>query len=169
LIGGTNRLSTVQPLGAGFPAIRDGYNQKWDLGAGNLTNRTALTNNNGNWPSLIRFNRTQTNRVTQGQSTPIAYYYQWARPTNNFATIKIYVDDDLNPWNNNQKLVAQITPPATGGMDYIGAGTYNVPLVASNATPGFHRLLAVISAAGTSTHPRLSRWLPAKRQLWTSH
>ena len=152
LIGGTNRMSAVQPLGGGFPAIRDGYNQKWDLGAGNLTNRTALTNNSGNWPSLIKCNRTQTNRVTQGQSTPIAYYYQWARATNNLATIKIYLDDDINPWNNNQKLVAQINPPATGSQEYIGGGTYNVPLITSSATPGWHYLLAAISAAGQTRY-----------------
>jgi hypothetical protein len=81
----------------------------------------------------------------QGQSTPISFFYQWARPTNNSATIAIYLDDDLNPWNNNQKLLAQITAPATGAPSFIGSGAYSVPLLASNAAPGWHALLAVIS------------------------
>jgi hypothetical protein len=152
LIGGADRLSSAQPLGSGTPMIRDGYNQVWNFGAGTISNRTALTTNYGNWPSIIKFNRTQTNSVGQGQTTPISFYYQWARPTNNVGSISIYLDDDLNPWNNNQKLLAQIPIPATGSPNFIGAGGYNVPLAASNAAPGWHSLLAVISAGGKTRY-----------------
>ncbi|HWH71590.1 MAG TPA: hypothetical protein VNT26_19615, partial [Candidatus Sulfotelmatobacter sp.] len=80
-LGVGDRLSAIQPAGVGFPAIRDGYNQLWDLGAGVALNRAGLPANNGTWPSLIRFERTQTNQVVQGQSTPVKLFYQWARPT----------------------------------------------------------------------------------------
>src|SRR5262249_36319605 len=63
LIGGANRLSSEQPLGPGNPAIKDGYNQRWDLGAGNSGNRTAVGANDGTWPSLIKFDRLETNPV----------------------------------------------------------------------------------------------------------
>ena len=70
LIGGSDRLSSDRPLGVGNPAIRDGFNQWWDLGAGVSSNRTALTTNNGNWPNLIRLNRTTTNQVPPGPKHP---------------------------------------------------------------------------------------------------
>src|SRR6266478_3939615 len=63
LIGGGNRLSTDEPLGPGTPAIVDGFNQYWDFGAGVANNRTALTTNDGSWPSLIKFARTETNQI----------------------------------------------------------------------------------------------------------
>jgi hypothetical protein len=152
LIGGADRLSAAQPLGPNFPAIRDGYNQMWNLGAGTVSNRVALTTNYGNWPSIIRFNRTQTNFVAQGQSTPVSFFYQWARATNNVGSISLYLDDDLNPWNSNQKLLAQITVPGTGSPNFIGSGGYNISLAASNAAPGWHSLLAVISGGGQTRY-----------------
>jgi hypothetical protein len=68
LIVGGNRLSEDTPLGPGYPAVVDGFNQWWDLGAGTAANRTTLSSDNGNWPSLIRFDRLDTNAVVQGQN-----------------------------------------------------------------------------------------------------
>jgi len=147
LIGHGDRTSTDQPVGPGFPMIRDGYNQWWDLGAGVANNRTALATNNGNWPNLIKFNRATTNQVVQGQGMPVKFYYQWARPNTSLATISISLDDDLNPINTNQTLLRQITVPGNGAAS-ISFSTTNLTLSASNAAPGLHAVLAKITGGG---------------------
>jgi len=148
LIGGGDRLSTDQPLGGGFPMIRNGYNQWWDLGAGISSNRITIATNLGNWPNVIKFNRLDTNQVAQGQTTPVKFYYQWAKPSTNIATVSIYLDDDLNPLNTNQTLLAQIPVPANATN--VSSLATNVTLYASNAAPGMHALMAKISGGGTS-------------------
>jgi hypothetical protein len=164
LIGGSDRTSTDQPLGAGLGAIRDGFNQQWDLGAGSSANRTALPANNGDWPSLIRFNRTATNAVAQGESTPLKFYYQWAPSSANLATLSLYLDDDFNPLNTNQTLLQQIALPGSGS-GFVNVATTNLMLAASNAAPGTHAFFAKLTA-GTSTRylyaPELVQVLPSR-------
>ncbi len=151
LIGGGDRTSTQPPLGGGFPMIRDGYNQHWDLGAGVTNNRTALPSNNGAWPNVVKFNRTTTNRVEQGQAMPVKFYYQWAQPGTSFATLRIYLDADLNPLNTNQTLLQEIVVPGTGA-GFISFSTTNLTLAASNAAPGVHTVLATITGGGRTRH-----------------
>lgn len=151
LIGRGDRTTSEQPVGPGFQMIRDGYNQWWDLGAGVANNRTALPTNNGNWPNLVKFNRTTTNQVVQGQGMPVKFYYQWAKPNVNLATISIYLDDDLNPINTNQTLLRQITVPGNGAGS-ISFSTTNLTLFASNASPGYHAVLAQITGGGRTRH-----------------
>jgi len=157
LIGGSNRLSTDQPVGAGYPAIRDGFNQWWDLGAGVSSNRTSLTNYGG-WPNVIRFDRADTNPVVQGQSIMANFYYQWAQPVASNATISFYLDRDLNPLNTNQTLLRQISVPGSG-TNAVDFGSVMLPLAASNAPPGAYWLYATISGGGTS------RWLYAPESV----
>jgi hypothetical protein len=151
LIGGSNRLSDAQPVGPGFPMIRDGYNQWWDLGAGVVSNRVMLTSNNGNWPNLIKFNRTTTNPIVQGQSLSVKYYYQWAQPTNSSGTVDFYSDDDFNPFNSNQKLLAHIVVPGTTATN-VFSQTLALALDATNVAPGLHALFAKITAGGKSRY-----------------
>ena len=158
LIGGSNRLSTDQPFGPGFPAIRDGFNQMWDLGAGTSANRTALTTNNGAWPSLIRLDRTDTNPVVQGQSAMVNFYYQWTQPAASNATISFYLDSDLNPLNTNQTLLSQIGAPGSGANS-VGFGSVALTLNSSNASPGLHWLYATITGGGPT------RWLYAPERV----
>jgi hypothetical protein len=158
LIGGGDRLSPEQPVGSGFPAIRDGYNQTWDLGAGSAGNRTALPANSGNWPNLITFDRTDTNDIVQGQAALVKFFYQWAQPTNSMATVSFYLDDDLNPLNSNHHLLKTITVPGTGGA-YVSYATVSLTLDATNATPGYHALCGKISGSGRTRYLYASDWV----------
>jgi len=165
LIGGGDRTSTERPVGSGYPAIRDGYNQWWDLGAGTSNNRTALSTNNGNWPNLLKFYRTTTNQVVQGEIMPVAFYYQWARSSAELATLGIYLDDDLNPLNTTQTLIAQTLLPGTGA-GFVGMVGTNLTLCASNATPGWHAVLAKIIGDGRTRYlyaPELVQVIPARQ------
>lgn len=164
LIGGSDRLATNQPVGPGFGAIRDGFNQMWDLGGGTFSNRTSLTANNGGWPNLIRFNRNDTNTVAQGQSTAVTYYYQWAQPSSSNATVSFYLDADANPLNTNQTFLKQIIVPGTGAA-FVNLGATTLPLDATNAPPGRYRLFAKITASGRTRYlyaPETIQVVPAR-------
>ena len=163
LIGGADRLSPDQPLGPGFPAIQDGYNQYWDFGLGTSGNRAALPANNGNWPNLIKLNRIGTNAVLQGQSTSVKYYYQWAQPGTTNATVSFYIDDDFNPLNTNQKLLKQISVPGTGA-GYVSYAAVSLTFDPTNATAGCHALYASITGGGRTRYlyaPELVQVLPS--------
>jgi len=163
LIGGGNRLSFEQPMGPGTRAIRDGYNQMWDLGAGTANNRAALVTNNGTWPSLIKFNRTDTNGLAFGQALGVKFYYQWARPATSNALVSFYLDDDQNPLNSNGQFIGQLTVPGTGTGVNAATTAFNL----TNATPGTHTLFALMTAGGRSRYlyaPELVQVLPDQQQ-----
>ena len=167
LIGGGNRLSNDQPVGAGYPAIRDGYNQWWDFGAGTSANRTTLPSNSGGWPNLIKFNRMATNSVVQNQATPVKFYYQWAQPTNSTATVSFYLDDDFNPLNGNQKLVGQVSVPGTTAAS-VYYQQVSLTLNATNASPGYHGFFARITVGGKSRYlyaPELVQVISIQRPI----
>jgi hypothetical protein len=101
----------------------------------------------GNWPNLIKFNRTDTNDVVQGQAALVTFFYQWAQPTNSTATVSFYLDGDLNPLNSNDRLLKQMAVPGTGA-DYVSYATVSLTLDATNATPGYHALYGKITGGG---------------------
>lgn len=150
-LGRGNRLSTDPPAGPGTAAIRDGYNQKWDLGAGLAANRTALASNSGNWASLIQLSLTGTNLVAPGTSTEAGFAYQWARPAGSNALVSFYLDDDLNPFNGHHPLLAEGLVPGTGS-NQVRQGTLSLTALASNAPPGIHPLFAKITAGGRTRY-----------------
>ena len=161
LIGGANRLSTDHPLGLpSDPAIVDGFNQWWDLGAGVSTNRTALATNNGSWPNLIRFNITGTNVVASGQSVSAGFYYQYGGPSTNL-TAQFYFGGDFNALNTNRTLTTQL-PLAVSGVKsvyYTAASVFTTGLPA-----GTYSVCAKISDGARSRYlyaPQLVQVLSA--------
>jgi len=93
-----------QPLGSG--AIRDGFNQNWIWASGFGQSYRAPSNNGTGRISSVSIAPSPMRGA--GQSTVLKFYYQWARPNTNLATIGIYLDDDLNPLNNNQTLLREL-------------------------------------------------------------
>ncbi len=163
LVGSSDRLSPTQPLGAGYPRISDGFNQWWDLGVGVLSNRTSLPVNNGDWPNLIRLNRTTTNSTAVGQTFPLKIYYQWAQQTSSVCTLSFYLDRDKNPLNDNQTLLQQMSLPGTSASALFSLIT-NITLAAANVAPGSYACLAKISAGHRTRYlyaPELVTVLPA--------
>jgi len=148
-LGGGDRQSLDQPAGSDRPAF--GYNQRWDFGAGVSANRTPLPANYGSWPNVIKFSLAGTNLMAHGQSNTVTLYYQWAKPATSNATISIYLDDDYNPWNGNERLVRQL--PASGTTsNTVGLITISFDVTAVNTAPGVHSLLAKIKDAGRARY-----------------
>ena len=151
LLGRGNRTTNAQPEGPGTARIRDGFNRKWDLGAGVNANRTGLPSNNGNWPNLLRFDLLTTNLVAHEETNIVQFYFQWARSTNAQATVGIYLDSDFNPANGNESWVRNFVAAGTTA-DAVLNRTGRIVLNATNASPGHHALFAQVSANGRSRY-----------------
>lgn len=147
LLSGGDRLSTNQPASSGSPRISDGYNQLWSLGAGVLNNRTALPTNNGGSANAIKLDIIGTNFVAFGQTNNATLFYQWAKPASSNAVLSLYLDDDLNPYNGNERLIRQFTLHGTTAAQ-VSSGTFDLTLDGTNASPGYHTLYAKITVAG---------------------
>jgi hypothetical protein len=150
-IGGGDRVSLDQPAGPGTDHPADGYNQRWDLGAGASPNRTSLPSNHGNWPNLIRVHLAGTNSMAQGETNELTFLYQWAKPATSNALVSVHLDGDFNPFNGNERLVGQWTAPGTTSNN-VGIASVSLNVAATNSTPGVHSVYAKIAAGGRTRY-----------------
>ena len=151
LVGGGDRLSTTDPNGVDSVRPLDGFNSHCDVGAGLLDNRTALATNNGDWPSPIRLNLTSTNIVSPGDTSTLFLYYQWAKPTDGSQTVAVYLDEDLNPLNGNERLLEAGTVHWTNATLF-GSGPISVQWNATNASAGFYAIFVKFSSDNNSRY-----------------
>jgi len=151
-----DRRSAAQPGGTTSNRVRDGFNQRFDLGLGVAGNRTALTNNLGLWPNVIRFDLLITH-VSAPPSATAQIYFQWARPATSNATISVWLDADLNPHNGNEQLLVSGFVSGTTASQ-VGRGDIELPL--TNAAPGSYRVLARLTAPdGRTRFLHAPQWL----------
>ena len=143
-LGGGDRLATNQPAGPGTGRVRDGFNQHWDLGAGLAENRTALPTNSGLWPNIVTLNLTGTNVLFQGQSATATFNYQWAQPATAQATLKVFLDPDSNPLDQNERLLATFQVGGTGAAG-VASGPLTLPIDPANLPPGVYALGATLT------------------------
>jgi hypothetical protein len=149
LIGGGDRLSTLEPNGAGNGRINDGFNRYWDLGAGVTTNRSPLPADTGAWPNLLRVSLNTTNAGI-GQPLSVSWYHQFGSNTSPSATVRLSLDRDLNPYNGNELLLGQTNITGTGTNSVLAK---SVSFASDPATtpPGNYWLVARIT---DGTHTR---------------
>jgi len=149
LVGGGNRLSALEPAGAGNGRISDGFNKVWGLGAGLAANRTSLPADNGAWPNLIRLTLTSTNPVSIGDPIPLAFHHQCGVNTSTVANVRFYLDTDSNPYNGNEVEIFGGTASSTG-ISNVYYSTLNLSLNPATILPGTYSVFGSISD-GTRT------------------
>ena len=69
------------------------------------------------------------------------------REANTSATLSLYLDDDSNPSNGNEKLLRTVSAAGTGSGQ-VGHGSLSFTVNYTNASPGYHSLFAKITALG---------------------
>jgi hypothetical protein len=150
-IGGGDRFSTNRPAGVGTSMIADGYNQRWNFGAGSSENRAILAVNSLEWPNIIKLNLTGTNRIVQGQTNSVSAYIQASRALGSDAKLSVFLDSDFNPWNGNERLLNEISLSQNPTFQ-IGFGTLNFAANETNSRPGVHAIFGRITGGGKTRY-----------------
>jgi hypothetical protein len=143
LIGGGDRLSNLEPAGAGNGRIRDGYNKVWNLGAGVAANRDSLPANNGTWPNLIKLNITGTNQLSVDDPIALTFHTQFGATTSLTAEVQFFLDADANPFTANNVEVFQTNISSTGTAN-VSSNSASVILNPAAVIPGTYNLFACI-------------------------
>jgi hypothetical protein len=177
LIGRGNRLSLIEPAGAGTSRIVDGYNQAWDFGAGVSGNRFALPANNGSWPNIIKFNIAGTNIFAIGRTTSLKYFYQFGQSSFQSADLRFYLDNDLNPLNANATQIYQ-TNVFGSGTNFLKNGTFDFTPNSAASIPGFYAIYGKITFGGHTRYlyaPEIVQLKPSlqaptlRQTLWANN
>lgn len=162
LVGHGDRLSNDAPVGSGTTRIRDGYNQRWDFGAGLATNRFQLPSNSGEWPNVIKFELAGTNSFTlpsgtrvygiiPGLATTIStrMFFQYGGLPSANATVTVILGRDGNVYNPENIPVATVTYSATGSN--VASAVPTLDFTKANVPLGVYYAYAKIT---TATHSR---------------
>ncbi len=149
VIGGGNRLSALEPAGAGNGRISDGFNKQWDLGGGVAANRTPLPANNAAWPNVIRCNVSSAATLPTGRPFTTAFYYQFGTGSLSTANLEFWLDPDRNPYNANATLLGQFSLSGTG-TGTVKSNAVSLATDPATIRPGAYNLLTRITYAGKS-------------------
>jgi hypothetical protein len=167
--GGGDRTLDWQPSGTQSSRIRDGFNQRFDLGLSLASNRSNLTSNAGLWPNPIRFDLLTSNAVPADVVATARIYFQWARPVASNQTVTMFLDADTNPWNGNEQLLTNGMASGTTAAQ-VGAGTMEFPLAAASVPPGQHRVVVRMTEPGGRSRflyaPQVLSVLPSDAAPW---
>jgi hypothetical protein len=155
-IGNGDRMSTNRPAGAN--AVRDGYNQWWDFGAGNSENRTLLAQNSREWPNIIKLELKGESLMAQGETNRISAFIQAANGSEEAPFMSIFLDEDFNPWNGNEQQVHEL-PLSRNPTHQVGFGTADFPVTKTNSTPGVHSVLGKVTGGGHTRYIYASEFL----------
>ena len=144
LIGGGDRLSNLEPGGAGTGRVSDGFNKNWDLGGGVAANRTALPTDAGLWPNPILFALAKTNTIPAGEAFDAALYYQAGASAAGNIDLRVFLDADFNPYNGNEIEVDQETLSKTGPT-IVSLDMLNATVSAADVAPGTYAVCAQVN------------------------
>jgi len=158
LIGGGDRLSNVEPAGAGNGRISDGFNKNWNLGGGLAPNRTALPSNTGAWPNPLRFALAGPNTIPPGGSFEATLRYQAGATASGTVDLTVLLDPDSNPYNGNEIAVEQRTL-GRSGTDAVLLHDLTTFVNGAAVAPGSYAVCARLHDGGRT------RYLYAGRQL----
>lgn len=145
LIGRGDRLSDLEPAGAGNGHVSDGFNRKWDLGAGPAANRTALATNAGLWPNPIRLLAVE--HATEARDATL--YYQSGASGSGTVSLDLFLDPDANPYNGNEIAVDHRLLAQTG-TNAVTVRSLSVNTAA--ASPGSYNVCARLTDSGRSRY-----------------
>jgi hypothetical protein len=151
LVVGGDRLSDAEPAGGGLGRIRDGFNQRWDLGGGVSANRAVLPANSGAWPNPLRFEVTGTNSLAAGGATGLRLRHQSGAFAVPVLTVRVLLDPDLNPFNANEIPAQEFTTPGTG-TNAVALLDFNLATDAALVPPGNYAVCVLLTDGARTRH-----------------
>lgn len=151
LIGGGDRLSNLEPAGAGNGRINDGFNRNWDLGGGVAANRTTLPANTGMWPNAILFDLTGSNTIHAGESITMGLYYQAGPTAAGNVDTTIILDTDFNPYNGNETEIGATMLPKSG-TNAVLHQALGAAIEAAVVSPGNYSVCTRVSDGGRTRY-----------------
>jgi hypothetical protein len=123
------------------------------LGAGATDNRTLIGGKSFEWPNLIKLNLLGETVMAQGETNSVKAYVQAAQSLSDSPdpVLAIYLDDDLNPWNGNERLLKEIPLPRNPSFQ-LGLGTVDFVVAETNYSWGTHAVFGKIIGAGMTRY-----------------